>query len=257
MKKLALILFFLLASSFASATISVAQNPTWCSFSSTTSGTCAYSSNNAAGSVLIAGVACSTSGDTLTTPTDSIGNTWLVANTATNNTGDGSTWGTFYVQNSRSGANTVTYGVSVAHSCTIMIGEWANTITGTWTLDQKQSNPNTGSFSTAMTSNATSALSQSDELAVGFGGSFGTSTATFTAGGSYAIPTGGQHNTTSSMSAAVEWLETAATTAQTATMTISVSQNWTMFVATFIPPTSGGATVIPVNKRQKLELLDL
>jgi hypothetical protein len=232
------------AAAQSSPAITAAQKPVWCAYNNnSTSAKCAYSSSNSPGDMLFAFQVCQSTTATIGTPTDTAGNSWLPVNPALVNSGDTTTSQVFYVQSAKGGANTVTYSSSKKDFCALLIWEFTNGIAGTWTLDQTQYNLNSGTNDSTLTSNATQILSQPDELVIGVGGEGDGPNNTFIAGTGFTIPSGGVSGV-STVSYAVESLQSSSIAAQTATMTMGSNANWEMYVATFVPPPTTGTPII-------------
>ena len=232
------------AAAQSSPAITAAQKPVWCAYNNnSTSAKCAYSSSNLPGDMLFAFAVCQSTTATIGTPTDSAENSWLPVNPALVNSGDTTTSQVFYVQSAKGGANTVTYSSSKKTFCALLIWEFTDGIAGTWTLDQTQYNLNSGTNNSTLTSNATQILSQPNELVIGVGGEGGGPNNTFTAGTGFTIPSGGVSEV-STVSYAVESLQSSSIAAQTAAMTMGSNANWEMYVATFVPPPAAGTPII-------------
>jgi hypothetical protein len=232
------------AAAQSSPPITAAQKPIWCAYNSnSTSATCAYSSSNTQGDILFAFQVCQSTTGTIGIPTDTAGNSWLPVNPALVNSGDSTTSQVFYVQSAKRGANTVTYSSSKKTFCALLIWELTNGIAGTWELDQTQYNLNSGTNNSTLTSNATQILSQPNELVIGVGGEGGGPNNTFTAGTGYTIPSGGVSEV-STVSYAVESLQSSSIAAETATMAMGSNGNWEMYLATFVPPPATGTPII-------------
>jgi hypothetical protein len=232
------------AAAQSSPPITAAQKPVWCAYSeNATSARCAYSSSNLPGDMLFAFEVCQSTTATIGTPTDTAGNSWLPVNPPLVNSGDTTTSQVFYVQTAKGGANTVTYTASKKSFCALLIWEFTDGIAGAWTLDQTQYNLNSGTNNSTLTSNSTQILSQPNELVIGVGGEGGGPNNTFTAGAGFTIPSGGVSEV-STVSYAVESLESSSIAAQTAAMTMGSNANWEMYVATFVPPPAAGTPII-------------
>jgi hypothetical protein len=89
-----------------------------------TTGTCAYAANNAAGNLLV--LTCSTQGGpTATGVTDSAGNTWALARGGAALPAGSEIPYIFYAYNSKAGANTVTLGLSSSGDWQMNVSEWS------------------------------------------------------------------------------------------------------------------------------------
>ena len=184
------------------------------------------------GNLLVAGISFDSGTlNTITGVTDSKGNTWSKA-TELDSACLVSLW---YAPNITGGAAhtvTVAYNDGVGSAIGVVVQEFSG-IAATSPLDRTVSAQGT---STAPSSGATSATTQADELVVGLVGWAGATT-TPTLGAGY---TNLGHISLTDASAAMQSKVVAATSAQTAAMTLAASRDWAAICATFKAASAAG-----------------
>lgn len=198
--------------------------------SGATSEPLAYGSNNTGSDLLLCAVFWRGASITVSV-TDTQGNSWsAVAAAVSINASD--LIQLFYAPNCKAGANTVTAHFSSTGGTFILmsIAEYS----GVNTLDQKTST-GLGNGSTA-SSGTTSATTQANELIIGYASTSAAHTTThFTAGAGYTI----RQNTV--LSLGIEDKTVSSTGTQSATFSMTASDNWGCGIATFYQASGGPA----------------
>jgi hypothetical protein len=112
--------------------------------------------------------------------------------------------------------------------------------------DKTAGNNDNNGFGTALSSGATAATTQANEIVVGFGtGSGAASSSNLTAAGGYTIPANGASaSATNNLQVAVEYLVVSSTGAQTATETAPATTRWNMGVVTLKKSVGGPAASV-------------
>jgi hypothetical protein len=238
---LAGVALLLLCAARAEAAIAFVQ-ARGCAVSSGTSQNCAFTSNVGSGNLLVVGVYYESTTITVSSVTDSRSTSYTAtpSSPVTNSTQPQRQY-VYYGIAPSGGANTVSVTLSASACCfNIVLAEYSG-IDASSPLDQHATAQ--GSGTTLTTASVTT--TQADELLVGIGSHWNTSTA-FTAGSGYAKRV--QNNTSDSM--ALEDQIVAATGSYNASFTVNLTNTWLMAIATF--KAAGGAPPARVPLRRSV-----
>jgi subtilisin family serine protease len=197
----------------------------------------AFPAGNTAGNLIIAFVRASTTAQTITL-SDTAGNTYTQA-VSQGQTTDGHQAAIFYAANIKSGANTVTATFSGTNNHPFLAIYEYRGLSTTNPLDKTSAAQGT---SATASSGATATTTAANELVFAGLGLPSSSTTTVTAGSSFTLE---QQDTRSGGSrAASEDQIVSATGSYAGTFTLSVSDNWSAVVATFLPPSASAPPTI-------------
>jgi len=218
-------------------TIAFVQSAEATAGTSVTSLTCAYSSNNGSGNLLLCGVRIGGNTAATITYSDTKSNSWSAVTTQGQTT-DGHEAGMGYAPNSAAGANTVTASQNgTASSLYMLIAEYSGLATSA-PLDKYASAQANGVTTT--TSGATGTTTNSTELLFAISTNSNTNTTAATAnsfGTGSGTATIRQYASASNSYKLLAWdATTTSTGAYNASVTWPTSGNNTAIIATFLPP---------------------